>query len=142
MRHSTDTELCKSLVAKAYPAKALLATVVDSKGLSELVIERVARFIKETGYTKLAYKSDQEPAIKDVMYEAKVKIWKDMGDFHERAKAQSACQITFLHSPVGESQASGVIEHVIQRVQGQIRAIKLDIEAKSDTGAPSMAMAD
>ena len=37
------------------------------------------------------------------------------------------------HSPVGESQANGVIENAIQRVQGQIRAIKLDMESNTGT---------
>ena len=43
MRDAVDVKLCTSLVAKIYPAKAFMATVVDSKGLSELVIERVSR---------------------------------------------------------------------------------------------------
>ena len=73
MRDSTDEELCKTLVAKVYPAKALLATVVDSKGLSKQVIERVARFIKETGYLSFAYKSDQEGSIRAMLDAAMVK---------------------------------------------------------------------
>ena len=36
-------------------------------------------------------------------------------------------QVVMQHSPVGESAANG-IENANQRVQGQIRAIKLDLE--------------
>ena len=50
MRDSNDEELCKTLVSKVYPAKAILATVVESKGVNSQVVDRVARFIKETGY--------------------------------------------------------------------------------------------
>ena len=49
MRDSQDSELAKVLVAKLFPAKALLAVVVDQKGLSEMVTDRVAKFIKDSG---------------------------------------------------------------------------------------------
>ena len=67
------------------------------------------------------------------MHDAKTKIWKDMDAFHEQVKTHCACQITVLHSPVGESQSNGVIENAIQRIQGQIGAVKLDVESDSDT---------
>ena len=38
------------------------------------------------GYTKVVFKTDQEPAIKDVMHDAKTQIWKDMDAFHEQVK--------------------------------------------------------
>ena len=39
---------------------------------------------------------------------------------------------TMMHeqSPVGESQANGIIENAIQRVQGQFRTIKDNLEAR------------
>ena len=50
MRDCHDTELATVLVAKLYPARAMLAIVVDQKGLSQTVISRVAKFIKDSGY--------------------------------------------------------------------------------------------
>ena len=40
-------------------------------------------------------------------------------------------QVVIQHSPVGESAANGAIENAIQRVEGQIRAIRLDVEVNS-----------
>ena len=37
-------------------------------------------------------------------------------------------QVILENSPVGESQANGRVENAIERVQGQIRAIRLDLE--------------
>ena len=72
---------------------------------------------------------EQAPAIKDGMHDAKIKIWKDMDAFHEQVRTHCACRVTVLHSPVGESQANGVVENAIQRIQGQVRAIKLGVES-------------
>ena len=36
-------------------------------------------------------------------------------------------------SPVGESAANGKVENAIQRLQDQIRAIKLDVEINANT---------
>ena len=46
-------------------------------------------------------------------------------DFNELC----GCHVVMQHSsPVGESAANGAIEITIQRVQGQVRAIKVDLE--------------
>ena len=45
---------------------------------SEYVSKRIADIINHLGYVEVAMKSDQEPAIKDVMYEAKKKVWLDI----------------------------------------------------------------
>merc|ERR1712127_610695 len=71
MRDCHDTELATVLVVKIYPAKAMMAIVVDQKGLSQSVINKVAKFIKDSGYLKIAYKSDQEASIR-AMLEAAV----------------------------------------------------------------------
>ena len=44
---------------------------------------------------------------------------------------EMACQVVQQHSPVGESAANAASENAIQRAQGQIRAIKLDLEVNT-----------
>ena len=52
----------------------------------------------------------------------------DMESMAKDIGEELSCQVVLQHSPVGESAANGAIENAVQRVQGQIRAIKLDIE--------------
>ena len=42
-------------------------------------------------------------------------------------------EVTMESSPVGESEANGLVERAIQSVQGQIRAIKDTIECEAKT---------
>jgi len=134
MNERTDDYNFPILVLHDSESEGVWAIFVKRKGnYSEYVSKRIAEIVNWLGYTKVVFKTDQEPAIKDVMHDAKTKIWKDMDAFHEQVKTHCACQITVLHSPVGESQANGVVENAIQRIQGQIRAIKLDVESSSDT---------
>ena len=56
MRDVHDEVLATVLVVKLYPAKALLAVVCPSKGTDEIIIQRVAQFIKDSGYLKIACK--------------------------------------------------------------------------------------
>ncbi|MCP2504859.1 MAG: hypothetical protein NLN65_06160 [Candidatus Poseidoniaceae archaeon] len=134
MNEKTDDYNFPILVLHDSESERAWAIFVKRKGnYSEYVSKRIAEIVNWLGYTKVVFKTDQEPAIKDVMHDAKTKIWKDMDAFHEQVKTHCACQITVLHSPVGESQANGVVENAIQRIQGQIRAIKLDVESSSDT---------
>ena len=71
MRDCHDTELATVLVVKLYPAKAIIAICVARRGISKSVINRVAKFVKDSGYLKVAYMPDQEASIR-VMLEAAV----------------------------------------------------------------------
>jgi hypothetical protein len=51
------------LVARLYPARALLATVVDVKGPDDNAVARVANFIRDSGYSRMVYRTDQEASI-------------------------------------------------------------------------------
>ena len=118
MRDSIDDELCTALVAKIYPAKALMASVVDAKGLSETVIERVSRFIKETGYLKIAYKSDQEPSIRAMLEAAVLKSGRE-GSLEQATPESSA---------VGESQSNGRAESAVGVLEDLVRTYKVALE--------------
>ena len=59
VRDHEDKALATVLVAKLFPSKLLLCTVVDNKGADEAAVARLAQFIKESGYSHIAYRSDQ-----------------------------------------------------------------------------------
>ena len=58
------------LVARLYPARALLATVVDAKGPDDNAVARIANFIRDSGYSKMVYRTDQEASIRSLFEEA------------------------------------------------------------------------
>ena len=53
------------------------------------------------------------------------------------AKVVIEPQIGLESSPVGGSQSNGRVENAIRRIQGQIRALKLDIESRSNISLTS-----
>ena len=58
------------LVARLYPTKDLLPVYCDQKGVDDYVITRLVAFIRDTGYTKVVYKSDQESSIRAMFEQA------------------------------------------------------------------------
>ena len=50
----------------------MFSSACDVKGQDDSVVGRLAEFFKNSGVTKLVYKSDQEPAIKSVVEAALV----------------------------------------------------------------------
>ena len=106
MKDNQDEELTTVLVARLYPAKAILATVCSSKGVDEQVISRVASFVKDSGYTKLIYRSDQEPALRALLEKA-----------FQKASSDQLQQAVPEASAVGESQSNGRSESTVLRIQ-------------------------
>ena len=82
---------------------------------------KVANTIRSLGYSKIVNKSDQELTIRSTEWNVVESLFED--DFKELCGSQVVMQ----HSPVGEPAADG-IENTNQRVQGQVRAIKLGLE--------------
>ena len=97
------------------------------------MVKRVTEVIKRLGYAKIMLKSDQEPAIKDIGNKTRDRAWKDIEELQKEIQEGCGGQVAIQHSPVGESSSNGAVENAIQRIQGQIRAIKLDIETNSGT---------
>lgn len=110
-------------------SQGVRATAADNKGESECVIRRLCGIIKHLGYMKIACKSEQEPSIAEVNREVRDQAHCIAQSIAGKADVPGACQVVVQHSPVGGSAANGAIEKAIQRVQGQLRAIKLDLEA-------------
>ena len=70
IRDSQDKELCTVLVGRLYPAKALFAVVRDQKGVDDYVVTRLAQLIRNSGYSHIVCKSDQEASIRAMLEEA------------------------------------------------------------------------
>ena len=106
------------IVAKHRDSKSVLASVVPVKGASNnFAARRICAFLRELGleHADLVLRSDQEPAIVDLLNEVSRK----------RAPAKSFLE----QSPVGESQSNGMIERNLT-IEGQIRVLKDAFETR------------
>ena len=73
IRDHLDVSLATILVVRIKPSNLLMATVCDEKGLDESIVNRLAQFIKDSGYARLAYRSDQEPGLRALFEAAFIK---------------------------------------------------------------------
>ena len=105
------------LVVHDSRSSAVFAHDVHRKGMQGSSVKRVMQDLKDLGYNRrdIVLKSDQEPAMRAVI-EAVI------GQRVENSTMKE-------HSQVGESQANGAVESAIKSVQGQIRTLKMDLEA-------------
>jgi hypothetical protein len=133
MRDSLDEDLATVLVARLYPSKAICAVVCDQKGIDDHVIARLAGFIKESGYRKIVYKSDQERSIRAMLEEA-FRRSSRQGDLYNPALDQFIPEA----SAVGESQSNGRAENAVQRLEDLVRTYKAALEAHIDMRIPSL----
>ena len=101
--------------------KWVAAFVVPAKGPEDYAIDAVGKEIEQSGLTKMNIKSDQEPALVDLIRAVK----RERGESIEVMKPE--------HSPVGESQSNGRVERTIRTVQAQVRTLKLMVESKYKT---------
>ena len=99
--------------------RKLLAVDCDQKGDYDHVITRLAAFIRDTGCTKVVYKSDQESSIRDMFEQA----FKRSGRHGECYNPQLK-QFTPEASAVGESQSNGKAESIVLRLIYVIRNYK------------------
>ena len=120
------------LVARLYPARAILATVVNAKGSEENAVNRVASFIKDSGYSRMVYRTDQEPAIRALFEEAFRKSQRVGTPFHNPRLEQ----FTPEASEVGESQSNGKAENAVQRVEDLVRTYRSAIESRIKARIP------
>ena len=119
------------------------ALMVIRKGNGgEYAAVRVADILQKIGYARCILKCDQEPAIVDVSKEVRRVLWQELKDIAKITKDKHVGEIVVMddetpieilqeHSPVGESSSNGMVERAIQEVSGQMRALKLNIEAET-----------
>ena len=116
VRDEKDEDLLTSMIGKLYPAKAYFATACDVKGPTDEAVNRLVTFLKETGITKLIYKTDQESALKATIEEALKRTGRS-GEFE-------AFDAVAEYSAVGESASNGRAERAVQVVEDLLRTLK------------------
>jgi hypothetical protein len=120
-----ETEMLTILVMKDRDSRMLGAAVVPRKGTTgRYAADEVIDFIRELGCTAVpvTLKSDQEPAIIALLDEV--------------VRRRAAVQTFIEHSPVGESQSNGVVERGVLSIEGQVRILKLSLEARMQIPIP------
>lgn len=107
------------VVAKDRETRMIMCTVTPVKGGGhEFPARRIRAFINELGYehADIAMKSDQEPAILDLVREV--------------ARIRIPAKTVMDQSPVGSSASNGAIERGVQTAEGQIRVLKDALQAR------------
>ena len=106
----------KILVSKDGKSKTIATHVCSTKGATEdWVCKRVAQEIDDLGYKDVILQSDTEASIKDV----------------RRAIKENRTHGTQERdAPKGDSKSNGSIERGVQSVEGQIRALKMQLERR------------
>ena len=95
------------LAVQIRPWRLVFATVVDSKGVDQNVIRRLAQSISDVGLTHFAYRSDREPAIRKMLAEA-VKLAGVEGEPDEQDDSDAECPAAVPEeSRVGDSRTNG-----------------------------------
>ena len=132
VRDSNDNAVITVLVAKLLPANLLLCVVVDNKGADDVVVTRLAQFVKDAGYGHIAYRSDQEFSLRS-LFEATMIFANRQG---------TEIQMTPESSAVGESQSNGKAEAAVKLVEDKLRtyksALETNINQRVPTGSPMM----
>ena len=116
----------KILVGRDRKSKCYAAIPVPCKGVDEgeYATRRVLRFLDFLGYDKVILKSDQEYALGKVLRSAKI---------HRGEGTQTMLE----NSPVGDSRSNGFIECAVERVEGQVRTMKLALEERIGIKIPA-----
>ena len=106
----------KILVVKDWKSKTIMTHVCSRKGaMEDWVCKRVAQEIDDLGYREVILQSDTEHSIKDV----------------RRAIKENRVHSTQeRNAPKGDSKANGSIERGVQSAEGQIRALKIQLEKR------------
>ena len=91
--------------------------------MNNYTTDRLAAFIKETGYSSIVYKSDQERAIR-VLFEEVFRRSQRAGEVYNPTLKQMVPEA----SAVGESQSNGFAENSIRRLEDLIRTYKCALE--------------
>ena len=110
-------ESAKILVSKDRATRMVSAHAVPMKGaVIDWVIQRCVRDLERLGhYDQIPLKSDQEPAIVDVL--------------REIANLRGSRGTLSEHPPVADSQSNGFIERGIRSVEEVTRVILFDLSS-------------
>ena len=125
VRDLEDQQLAKVFVARLEPSNMIISTVVDEKGADAPTISRLSQFLKNSGYSHIVYRSDQEPAIRTLLEAA------------AQAAGRQLDQVVPEASSVGESQSNGKAEATVKLVEDKLRTYKSALETRIQNRIPS-----
>ena len=132
-----NSSMTAIMVLKDSESKQLWSRIVDKKGSqAEGLVKWIAEIIKDLGYSKLKFRSDQEASIKDVQATVISEYRELTSEIMAGVVQKAGSTIIPEHSGVGDSQGNGDIEEAVRRAQKQIRAIKGHIEKKTKRRVP------
>ena len=104
------------IVVKDEESKSLAAHKCEQKGAADnWIVERIKDDLRTWGHTELILKTDGEPALVQVQ-EAVGQTWSG--------------KIIPQNPPAYDPQANGAVERGVQEVMGQLRALKIGLEAR------------
>ena len=132
LNEKSDMKNYPILVIHDSVSEGVWAIPVQRKGDDSYAKKRVCEVIRRLGYSKIVIMSDQEFALADLEEQVRHKEFKEFEKWQDDIKEECGCQVIIQNSPVGESAANGKVENAIQRIQDQIRAIKLDLETNAN----------
>ena len=99
----------------------IFARVVPRKGVHPYAVKCLASDIARLRHQRIVLKSDDEPAIVALK---------------EAARSERPERTVMEESPVHDSASNGAIENTIQQVQGQVRTMKDNLEARIGARIP------
>ena len=126
---SDEVEL-KVLVAKERKSKAIFAHAVDAKGSGEdgYVVNRLVEDVHWLGWTKMLLKTDNEPAIVQVLKDTLTTT---------RVEVPHMEQISEEHGARYDSASNGEAESAVKQIQRMTRTLKLCLESRLKRRIPT-----
>ena len=122
-------DMSTSLVLVCYNTSYLGAAVVPQKGVHPFAVKTVMSFIDETGYSRMMWQTDGEPAIVALMRAVRRELGKG-----EREPVEVQPQMAMRQSPKSSHQSNGVVEAAVKTLEGLVRtfcrALELNMNVK------------
>ena len=113
-----------AIAARNSITKALIGTAVPTKGIeqSDWPAKYVAACIDELGYKRVTIRSDKEPAVTALVH-----------------SIRKNCDTEVLEetSPQGDKNTNGHGERAVQSLEGQVRALKMELESRISAEVPA-----
>ena len=108
----------KILVAIDTTSGCIFSHVVEKKGVEEdrYSVDKLVEDIEWLGYNKIILKSDNEPAIVQVLRETLKSL-----------KVNTVDQAMEEHPAPYDSKANGAVENAVKQVQGLARTLKISL---------------
>ena len=128
IKDKDDDQSTTACVGRMSPSKALFASVCDVKGPEDTCcVNRLEAFLKDEGLSKIASRSDQEPAIVALIETA----------LRNSGKAGMVTDAAPEFSAVGESASNGNTEKAVQQFEDLLRTLKATLEVRVNARVPA-----